>query len=46
MVDQPHGRFARNPGAAEAIDVGDAQAMEGQMRLLILIKKGCHRRDG
>jgi hypothetical protein len=32
MIDQPHGRFARHTGAAQPVDVGDAQAVKTQMR--------------
>lgn len=32
VVDQPHGRFARHTGTAQPVDVGNAQAVEAQMR--------------
>jgi hypothetical protein len=46
MIDQPHGRFTRHTGAAQAVDVGNAQAVKAQVRFLILMKNCCHRRDG
>ena len=39
VIDQTHGRLTGHSGTAQAIDVGNAQAMESQMRFLDLDKK-------
>lgn len=36
MIHQPHGSFTRNVGAAQTIDVGNAQAVKTEMRLFDL----------
>lgn len=46
MVDQPHGRFTRHTGAAQAVDIGNAPAVKTKVRFSILMKNCCHRRDG
>jgi hypothetical protein len=32
MIHQSHGRLTRHAGAAQTVDVGDAQAMKTQVR--------------
>ena len=39
VIDQTHGRLTRHARAPQPIDVGNAQAMESQMRFLDLDKK-------
>ena len=39
VIDQAHRRFTRHTGTAEAVDVGDAQAVKSQVRLVDLDKK-------
>lgn len=39
VIDQTHRRFTRHTGAAQTIDVGDAQAVKTQMRFFDLDKK-------
>jgi hypothetical protein len=39
VIDQTHGRFTRNTGTAQTIDVGNAQAVETQMRFFDLDEK-------
>src|SRR5471032_2575111 len=39
MIDQPHGRFTRHTGAAQTVDIGDAQTVESQVRLFDLDKE-------
>ena len=39
VIDQTHGRLTRHARATQPVDIGNAQAMESQMRFLDLNEK-------